>query len=160
MKDLVTSDWFDRSLVESSYFSQLDDVFNDFFNKNSILNFYNGVKSKTSYPKLDIYYKDDSYHIDLAIPGMQEKDISVDLIEGNPSKLKISGQKIYEENNYMFKELRKGSFERIISLPSNIKKEPDDAILKDGILKLIWKNVIIKLPKKDDNVKRISIKSE
>ena len=86
---------------------------------------------------VDIYEKDHRIVIAAEMPGMDKKDIKVD-VKGK--LLTIGGERkmdeeIKEENSYR-RERRYGSFERTFSLPFEIDSESVVARYENGILHL------------------------
>ena len=77
----------------------------------------------------DLYLSDDNdmYCIELAMPGLEKKDISLN-IRNNFLYLN------YESTNEFNKPYWKNSFNRRIKLPNNIKIDSSEAELKNGIL--------------------------
>ena len=71
----------------------------------------------------------------LELPGMDENDIKV-AIEGG--RLKIRGEKHDEREekgeNYVFKERRFGSFERVFALPTAAEEDNVKASFSKGVL--------------------------
>ncbi|ADD68266.1 heat shock protein Hsp20 [Denitrovibrio acetiphilus DSM 12809] len=105
-------------------------------------------------PNLDISESKKDYSISIEVPGVDEKDISIEL---SGDSLIISGEKKQEtetkENNYHRVERSYGSFRRILSLPQDADPENIKATFKNGILN-------IKIDRKSlpsSNVKKISI---
>lgn len=116
------------------------------------------IKSKTGYPKLDIYTVGEDWIIECSCPGMESDQISVEIIpdEKTGSRLiNIAGSSVNETKDaqYLVKELTKSSFKRTIRLPDNIKGEPE-AKLNNGILKLTFKNPTPKNEKKLIEIKK------
>jgi HSP20 family protein len=90
-------------------------------------------------PAMDVYNKDGSYVVEVATPGFDKKDISID-VDGNC--LTISGQYSKEteekekDKRYHYRELRKGSFSRSVTLPQNIDASKVSAMMDAGMLKI------------------------
>lgn len=88
-------------------------------------------------PALDVFEKDGKLHITAELPGMQDKDIDIELTD---DVLTISGEKRDErevkEDNYYRSERTFGSFRRQIALPPNADTDNVDATFKDGVLKI------------------------
>ena len=145
-----------RDLRDSLFFpfqNHFDKIFQDFFQEFSSVG---GLDVTSGYPKLDALTTKDSFIIKAAVPGVQEKDISIEL---NDNILRLSGEMSseykQEEEDLYVKELHKSRFSRTIELPENIEGDPE-AVLKDGLLTLKWK---IK-PQESPKTKKIAIKSE
>ena len=135
---------------------QFNNILNDFFKANSFLD---GVKASNGYPKMDIISDDNSLVIKAALPGLEAKDISVEILSDNV--LKISGKSVeenkVENGNYLTKELRTSRFSRFINLPEWIEKDPK-ATIKNGILTLSWEKPKV-IEKKTDQ-RLIAIEQE
>ena len=88
-------------------------------------------------PSLNVSSTDDNYIISVEMPGMNEKDVSVEL---NKDVLTIKGEKKEEQEekdgDFYRTERRYGSFQRVLSLPEDADAESIDAKMKDGVLSL------------------------
>jgi len=109
------------------------DVFDDFFRTDF-------PAKNTMMPAIDIVEEKDHYAIKADLPGMNQKDIKVELDEG---VLRISGERSEEkkeedkENHYRYYERSFGSFERRFVLPREVKEDAIDAKYENGVLKVI-----------------------
>ena len=87
------------------------------------------------HPAVDIFEKDDKLVIKAELPGMDKKDISLDI---HNDVLTLRGERKYEnevkEENFYRKEMSRGSFVRSFSLPGDSDAERIQAEFKDGIL--------------------------
>lgn len=106
-------------------------------------------------PTIDLSETDKELIVSVELPGMNEKDIEVNLTR---NALTVSGEKKQEEEKnekgWYRMERHYGSFNRTIPLPCEVEGDGIDASFKNGVLK-------IKLPKTCENVdqaKRISVK--
>ena len=117
------------------------------------------TESKSNFltPKLDIHEEAKLYDIAVELPGVDPKDVIVNLKDG---LLSIKGEKKYkkEENRegQKYVERSYGSFERTLRLPENIKEDSIDASFKSGVLH-------IQVPKLEVNQaeeKKIEIRPE
>lgn len=104
-------------------------------------------------PRVDVYEKDNQMVVKADIPGIEEKNLVVEL-EGNV--LTISGKKEEEkevkEKNYHRIERSYGSFCRSITLPDGIEADKINAEYKKGVL-------TINIPKsKVTETKKIEVK--
>jgi HSP20 family protein len=87
-------------------------------------------------PAVNVYEKDGVYTVECAVPGYKKDDISV---EARGDEVTISGSYSREsehKNHYHRKELRQGSFTRVVELPEEIDPEHVDAKLENGMLKI------------------------
>ena len=86
-------------------------------------------------PRVDIVEQKDHYRIDIDLPGVEAKDVSV-TVEQNV--LSISGDRKIEkqdetEGYYRFERSR-GSFLRSFQLPEDVDPENISAVNKNGVL--------------------------
>jgi HSP20 family protein len=86
---------------------------------------------------VDIYHDADNIVLEAALPGVEKKDISVDL-KGRVLTLKgaLLSDKEVKEDNYYRKERASGKFERSFTMPGDVEPEKIQADYKDGILKI------------------------
>lgn len=109
-------------------------------------------------PAIDVCEKDDRIEVKAELPGMDEKDIDVQL---SNHMLVISGEKKEEheegekEGNYYVSERRYGSFKRSIAVPEGIDHNKVDASFKKGVLTV----VLQKTPESREKVKKIKVKA-
>ncbi|MGV8073791.1 MAG: Hsp20/alpha crystallin family protein [Syntrophobacteraceae bacterium] len=86
-------------------------------------------------PTLDIAAGDKEYTICVELPGVDEKDVQLELSEDT---LVIKGEKKQEkeekEKNFYRMERSYGSFQRVLSLPEDAEHEGIGAAYKNGIL--------------------------
>jgi len=136
-----------------------DNFFNEFYNDFSLSH----VKSKTGFPRWDIYQTYENWVVEVAATGCEPENITVEILPVKDHSsfsrmLKITGRIAESFQNkddckYFFRELRKSAFERCVYLPNEVVGEPE-ATMKNGILKLSWT-----LPeRKPDPTTRIEIK--
>lgn len=109
-------------------------------------------------PAIDVCEKDDRIEIKAELPGMDEKDIDVELTD---RMLVISGEKKEEheegekEGNYYVSERRYGSFKRSVAVPDGIDHGKVDATFKNGVLTVVLK----KTPESREKTKKIKVKA-
>jgi HSP20 family protein len=91
--------------------------------------------SRNVWPAVDIFEKDDKMFIKAELPGMDRKDISLDIQNG---VLTLRGERKYEnevkEENFYCKEMSRGTFVRSFTLPGDVDADRIKAEFKDGIL--------------------------
>lgn len=114
-----------------------------------------GMTSGILKPRLDLGATDKEYSISVEIPGVSEKDVSLELLHDT---LIIRGEKKQEkeEKNKNFYRLERsyGSFQRTLSLPEDVDKDKVRADFKNGVLN-------ITIPRRElpeNQVKQIEIK--
>lgn len=86
-------------------------------------------------PTLDIAANDKEYAITVELPGVDEKDVELELTD---ETLVIKGEKKQEkekkEQNYYRMERSYGSFQRVLSLPEDAERDGIVATYRQGIL--------------------------
>jgi HSP20 family protein len=108
-------------------------------------------------PKIDLSAAEGEYQLTVEIPGVSEKDVSVD-ISGNVMTIKGEKKQEKEEKdtNYYRIERSYGSFQRVLTLPDDVNQDAVKASFKNGIL-------AVTMPRKalpHGEVKQIEITSE
>ncbi len=110
-----------------------------------------GVKpfSGTAYPKVNVYEYDDKIGIIAEIPGLDKKDLKIDVEEGI---LIISGDKhgLFDDSGakVLRRELKGSSFKRQFELGEQLDGENIKASFKDGLLSVDIPKVEPTKPKK------------
>lgn len=104
----------------------------------------------SSMPAVNIKESEKNFVLELAVPGMDKKDLKIDI---NEDVLTISAEtkSESEESNdgYKRKEFSYSTFCRSFYLPENVKRENIGASYKDGILS-------VELPKQEEEKNKIS----
>ena len=111
-------------------------------------------------PAVDITESDKAYEISAELPGMDEKNIEVKVVNGS---LIIKGEKQEEKEekkkekkkDYYLHERQFGSFERCFEVPEGVDADKIEASFKKGVL-------IVTLPKKPEAqkpAKKIEVKA-
>jgi HSP20 family protein len=126
----------------------LSDLFDEAIN-GGIFSRWGREISETTFPNVDIIEGKDGFHIKADMPGLDKKDIKVEIENG---VLTISGEKKEEKtekekNRYYHYERSYGSFCRSFRLPENISNENVDAKYANGVLELDIKKMEIAKPK-------------
>ena len=93
---------------------------------------------QTFIPSMDIYQTKQEVIAEVSLPGIDPKNVDVG-IENNI--LKITGRSEQktevDEKNYYRKEVRCGSFQRSVALPTAVDAQKAKAEYEEGILKII-----------------------
>lgn len=88
-------------------------------------------------PAIDLYERNNKIIAEINLPELdpQKTEISV---KDNVLRIRGSTEKKEEikEEDYLKREIRRGFFERMISLPNSVKKETIEATYEKGILKI------------------------
>jgi HSP20 family protein len=95
-------------------------------------------------PVVDMYDEDDKIVIKAELPGLDKKNIAVDVKD---RVLTLRGERNYDnevkEENYYRRERTYGKFRRSFSLPADVDADKIKADFKDGLL-------IIEVPKPEE----------
>jgi len=126
----------------------LSDLFEEALSGN-FFSRWNRELDERCYPNVDIIEGKDTYLIKADMPGLDKKDIKVEVENG---VLTISGEKKEEKveqdkNHYYHLERSFGSFCRSFKLPDNVTSEQVDAKYANGVLELTLKKMEAAKPK-------------
>ena len=118
-------------------------LINEFFNDDFGMNFLNRSHSVPSVNSLE---NNDSFEIDLAVPGMKKEDFTIEL---NDKVLVISSEtsNTMENDKMRLNEFNFSSFQRSFRVPDSVDQDKIKANYKNGILKII-------LPKTKENISK------
>ena len=113
--------------------------------------FFSSLPTRTSsMPAVNIRENEKNYLLELAIPGMEKKDLKIDI---NEDVLTISAENKNEneeqKDGYKRKEFSYSSFCRSFYIPENADKEKTAANYKEGVL-------YVELPKQEEEKTKIS----
>lgn len=132
-----------------SFFEPFGNLFDNFYD-----GFFNSLspdsaRDKSKFPRWDIYSTDKEWVVEVAVPGIEMKNIKVQVVESENTRthgydrmLRVSGSsssenKVDKDASYYARELRRSSFERSVYLPNEIEGDPT-ATMKNGVLKISW----------------------
>ena len=130
--------------------STFDKIFDELTTGNTL----SCIKSRTNYPRLDVY-EDDDFVCEVALPGHEAEDVEV-VIEPEPNNepyaaddnrsgfrstkparkiLRISGKmnvkhEVAETAKFSVRELRRSAFNRYLVLPDYVVGDPEAELLK------------------------------
>ena len=111
----------------------------------------NGTSSK---PAVNISENEKNYVLEFAVPGIEKKDIKIDM---NEDVLTVSSETKNEseenKNGYKRKEFSYTAFSRSFYVPEDVNTEKIEANYKDGILS-------VSLPKQEEVKNKITRKIE
>ena len=100
-------------------------------------------------PVVDIYAEENGVALKADLPGIDKKDISIDVKDG---VLTLSGERSgkseTEEKNFYRRERTYGKFQRVFTLPEGVNAEDIKADFKDGVLKVHIPKAAVEEPKK------------
>lgn len=95
-------------------------------------------RTRVAMPAIDLTETDLTFEVTTELPGMSEKDVHVELVNGD---LRIKGEKREEKEekhkDYHVSERSYGSFERRVKLPDNVDADKIDASFNQGVLKVL-----------------------
>jgi HSP20 family molecular chaperone IbpA len=122
---------------------EFDKLFDELFGPKRLPAFLNSVKSRSGYPKLDILVTDGKFRVEAAVPGVDPDNLKIEIIpDGNHRMLRLVGRMSHDyqyanNTDYLFRELTRAKFQRVILLPDEVKGDPE-AVIKNGLLTLTW----------------------
>ena len=119
-------------------------LFDDLFYGDFPTIFSSNFTEDISMPKVNIKELDDSFIIEMAVPGMKKSDFEVNLDNNTLSiSAKTELEESENENGFVRREFSYSSFNRNFTLPETVDDSKIDAKYSDGILS-------INIPKKDE----------
>lgn len=130
--------WPSRPTFESAY-SDADQLRNDMLRWLGVLSDPT-ARDQTAgvFPPVNVTQDNDHFYVRAEIPGIDPKDLSISAIR---NRLLISGArqiaKEQERVSYHRKERPEGSFDRSVTLPSEVDADRVEARYTDGILTVV-----------------------
>lgn len=128
----------------------LPSVFDEFFRPwNEWMDTGSLINRTLTVPAVNIEEKNDSYELQIAVPGMKKEDFHID-IDGNLLTISAEKEERKEEKDKKMtrEEYNYSSFTRTFTLPEEVKKEKIDAKYEGGILSIM-------LPKTEEAKKEV-----
>jgi len=109
---------------------------------------------RTEEPAIDIHQDKNNLYVEISLIGINPKNVEIS-IEDNILVIqgKSEEEKEIKNKDYLRKEIKKGSFRRVIELPVEVKGNKAVAESKGGILRI----VIPKIAKSISKAKKIPI---
>lgn len=89
-------------------------------------------------PAVDIYQDRSKLYVEISLGGMKPEDVEISIeddiltVQG-----KSSAEQEIKKKDYLRREIRKGSFKRVIKLPLHVKGKQASAEFQNGILKVV-----------------------
>ena len=122
---------------------------------------WDGFDNLAKIPAAELTETNDEIHLKLEVPGMEAKDIDIQVMA---DRVAISGERKSEikektrlsEGVSFRTEFRYGKFQRVIPLPARIQNTNVTADYKDGILNL----TLPKAEEEKNKVVKVNLKSE
>ena len=107
-------------------------------------------------PAVDVVESEKAYELTAELPGMDEKNVEVKVVNGT---LTIKGEKQEEKEeknkDYYLHERNFGSFERSFGIPEGVDADKIEAIFKKGVLTV----TLPKKPEAQKPAKKIEVKA-
>jgi len=108
------------------------------------------TRRTSSTPAVNIREDEKNYFLELAIPGIDKKDLKIDINEDVITvSSEIKNESEEDKDGYKKKEFSYSSFCRSFFIPENVTRDTIEAKYKDGILS-------VELPKQEEDKKKIS----
>lgn len=160
MKNLISRNGLTPRRIDlfSEVSKELDQMFNEVF----AAPFFVGKKSK-GYPLLDAIQGKDTLTLQYTVPGVKLEDLDVEVTRDDQGRLvtvsgRLSSEYTHLDEEYSIRELSSREFRRVIRLPEDVTDDEPEAVLKDGVLRLVFRTA----PKEQELIqsKKLKIKSE
>jgi len=140
MFDLVPFRNRRRGEVEEGKGDPFNSLVNEFFS-----DAFNAIDTKSF--KTDVKETDENYIIESELPGLSKEDINIEITDNYLTISAQNEEKFEEEKeNYIRRERRTGSFQRVFQI-DNVKEDEIDAKYENGILEVTLlkkKNILLK----------------
>ena len=117
----------------TAFDTMFDEMINNLYQKES-KHLNKDFFLKGSYPKCNVYSSKDKLFIDAAIPGLTKDQLSIEVKNGVLSINGSSANSPDEKNLYLFREIKKSSFQRSFSLSDKLDHSSVSAEVLNGIL--------------------------
>lgn len=137
---------------------ELDHMFNEVFAPQ----FFAGKKSR-GYPLMDAIRGDGTLTLQYTVPGVKQEDLDVEIGGDEHGRIvtvsgRLSEEYQHSDTDYHIRELSSREFRRVIRLPEDVAEEDPEAILKDGLLRLVFRTT--KPEPEAPLVKKLKIRTE
>lgn len=117
----------------------IDNLINSDFTQFENNDFNHGFSN----PKVNISENDESFHLEMAVPGFEKSDFVID-VENEELSISVDQKpKVNETTSYSRKEFGYASFKRTFLLPETVEEDRIEATYNNGILD-------VKIPKKEE----------
>jgi HSP20 family protein len=127
-----------------SNFPTMMNLFDDLFYRDIPTVFSSNFSEGISMPKVNIKEGDDSFVIEMAVPGMKKSDFEINLDNNTLSiSAKVESEANETENGFVRREFGYTSFNRNFTLPETVDDSKIDAKYSEGILS-------INIPKREE----------
>ena len=132
-----------RNRALSTFSRDFDDMFRGFFDESMFQN-----QRSLWRPAMNAQDLEKEFVLSYSLPGFEKEDIHVSMQDRTLTVKAAREEKKEEEaSKYLYREIGRGSFERSIELPENVKSDKIAAEYKSGILTLTIPKTEVALPK-------------
>lgn len=109
---------------------------------------------KNENPAIDVYQDKNNLYIEVSLISVDPKDVNISIKDNILTiQTKKEEKKEIREKDYLRREIRKGSFRRVVKLPVEVKGNKASAESLKGILKI----TVPKVAQANSNTKKIPI---
>jgi len=120
---------------------------------NGLINGYDCDTRRTNMPKVDVKENNESYVLEMELPGFDENDIDIQIKEHVMSISSVKKETKKEDNKkdnvtYLIRERCISPFERSFKLPQDANEDNVSACFAKGILTITIKKAEIAQPKR------------
>lgn len=141
----------------ASLHREMDRLFDDFFRTGSLAPMWAGFKDEgRMVPRVDVSETENEVEVTADMPGIEEKDIEIELREG---ALAIKGERKVEEEEkkkeYHRVERAYGVYQRVVPLPCDVVEDKAEASFAKGVLTVR----LPKAPSAKEKVRKIAVKA-
>jgi len=136
----------DISLRSLTALEDMDRLFEEFLSRNWLSPVHFNWPSKRllrsgftgKLPNVDVIDRDKEVLVRAGIPGFDKKDLKVSMTDNTVTiKGETSKEEKEEKGDYYRREITKGSFSRVISLPCEVVYEKAKSSFQNGVLELV-----------------------
>lgn len=117
-----------------------ENLFDDLFDGLKPFANYGGFANQTTAMKTDVKEHDDSYELDIELPGVSKEDVKAELRDGYlvvSAAHGMSNDEKDKDGKYIRRERYYGSASRSFYVGDQVKQEDIKARFENGILKLV-----------------------
>ena len=137
---------------------EMDHILNEAFGGK----FFAGRKGR-GYPLMDAIRGEGTLTLQYTVPGVKIEELDVELGRDEHGRIvtvsgRLSEEYMHSDEKYHIRELSSKEFRRVVGLPDDVTEDEPQAILKDGLLRLVFSTA--KVENGTPQSKKLRIKSE
>lgn len=119
-------------------FDEFDKFFDTFLSRKwpRMLDWDFPINMERDLPNVDIIDHDNEIEIQAALPGINKEDLDVTINNQTLTIRASRKEEKQEEGKYFRREISRGEFQRILSLPDNVDNDKANASFENGMLKI------------------------